>query len=70
MFTTEASKQYCHFESKARVQTTVIVVLLVRVSSLYMYAVTKFTFHILFPSCPPFQESVALSRRAHEMLTL
>lgn len=70
MLTTEGTKKYCHFENKARVQTIVIALLLVWVSSIYTYAVTEFVFHILFPSCPPFLESVASSQRTHQILTL
>lgn len=53
MFITEGFKQYWHFESKARVQTFVIVELFVRVSSLYMYAVTVYLSHLV-PVMPTF----------------
>lgn len=69
MFTTEYLNNTLILKVR-RVKTIIIVALLVQMLSLYMYAVTKFIFHILFLSCPPFQESVALSQRAHEMLTL
>lgn len=69
MFTTEGSKHYCYFENKARVQTIVIAMLLVWVSSIYTYAVTEFVFHILF-LCSVASSHEAYSAKAHETLAL